>query len=64
VSDLRKPKPKLSEFFIRGVPLEKAVDARERWETLTDAELAELGFTSSIPERERSPATPGSSSLH
>jgi hypothetical protein len=64
MSDLRKLKPRLSEFFVRGVPLAQALDMLERWDTVTDAELVEIGFTSSTQGRGLSPATPRSSSLH
>lgn len=38
----------MNEFFVRGVPLAEALDALARWDTLTDAELEELGFTSFV----------------
>lgn len=64
MSEPRKPKPHLNEFFVRGIPLQVSLDILSRWETVTDAELREIGFTSSTPERGLFPATPASSSLH
>jgi hypothetical protein len=64
MSEPRKSKPHLNEFFVRGIPLDVSLDVLSRWDTVTDAELREIGFTSSIPGRGLSPATPASSSLH
>jgi hypothetical protein len=64
MSEPRKPKPRLSEFFVRGVPLAQALNVLARWETVTDAELAELGFTCSTQEPGLSLATQRASSLH
>ena len=42
-------KPKLIEFMFRGIPARDAVDIRARWETLTEADLRELGFIEDAP---------------
>jgi hypothetical protein len=42
-----RPKPRLNEFFIRGVPLATALDLLARWDTVMDSELVEAGFISS-----------------
>ncbi len=38
------PKPDMNEFFVRNIPLRDALDARARWETLSQDELIALGF--------------------
>jgi hypothetical protein len=58
-------KPDMNEFFLRGVPLAIAVEARGRWNTLTDAEKRALGFEPS--DSSSSTKLPGGScpgSLH
>jgi hypothetical protein len=37
-------KPQLNDFFIRGVPLSIALDALEKWGTLTKEQREILGF--------------------
>jgi hypothetical protein len=41
------PKPRPIEFLVRGYDLADALAILERWDSLTVAELAELGFSSS-----------------
>ena len=54
---MKKPRP--IEFLIRGYDLADALVILERWDSLTSAELAELGFISSEgpeePERSYEP---------
>jgi hypothetical protein len=45
IINTRRPKPHLNEFFVRGIPLAKAIEVLARWEKLTDGELAQLGFS-------------------
>lgn len=37
-------KPSLTEFYLRGFPLEVALAILARWETLTEVDLQRLGF--------------------
>lgn len=39
--------PEMIEFMLRGVPLETAIWARQNWETLTETDKKELGFSQS-----------------
>jgi hypothetical protein len=51
LNDMSKmPRPTLNDFFLRNVPLGKALDAITRWDGLTELELKQLGFTSSTQE--------------
>lgn len=47
----KQPKPHMNEFFVRGIALTTALSILARWETISEAELLELGFTSSIEEQ-------------
>jgi hypothetical protein len=38
--------PEMNEFFLRGIPLEEAVEARRRWPLLSLEEKQALGFCS------------------
>ena len=40
-----RPKPDLNEFLLRSIPLREAIAIRSRWETLSEAEINELGFS-------------------
>lgn len=42
---MKLEKPELNDFFIRRIPIDVALEAREKWETLTDKEKEKLGFT-------------------
>jgi hypothetical protein len=44
----------MNEFFARNIPLRDALDARARWETPSEAELAEPGFSGSATALEKS----------
>jgi hypothetical protein len=51
------PRPRLTEFMIRGHDLAVALDVLKRWDTLSEEELIALGF-GAIPasDFERYPA--------
>jgi hypothetical protein len=42
-------KPRLSEFMLKGIPLAVALDALERWDSLSDIDKANLGFSDQKP---------------
>jgi hypothetical protein len=51
VADMNKmPRPNLNDFFLRNVPLGKALDAIAKWEGLTEREREQLGFGTSTRE--------------